>query len=84
MAQSAANIDADNLSNQRLPQLDSNDELATLKTSFNDLLDRLQVSFERQRRFVGDASHQLRTPLTAILGQIEVTLRRDRQVLGAR
>lgn len=80
MAQSAADIDADNLASQRLPPIDSNDELATLKTSFNDLLDRLQISFERQRRFVGDASHQLRTPLTAILGQIEVTMRRDRNV----
>ena len=78
MAQSAADIDAENLANQRLPQVDSKDELATLKNSFNDLLDRLQISFERQRRFVGDASHQLRTPLTAILGQIEVALRRNR------
>ena len=80
MAQSAADIDAENLANQRLPPIDSKDELATLKTSFNDLLDRLQISFERQRRFVGDASHQLRTPLTAILGQIEVAMRRDRNV----
>jgi two-component system OmpR family sensor kinase len=38
----------------------------------------LQDSFLRQQRFTGDASHQLRTPLTVILGQIEVTLRRDR------
>lgn len=80
MAQSAADIDADNLASQRLPPIASKDELATLKTSFNDLLDRLQISFERQRRFVGDASHQLRTPLTAILGQIEVAMRRDRNV----
>ncbi len=78
MAQSAAAIDADNFANQRLPSIDSNDELATLKNAFNELLDRLQISFERQRRFVGDASHQLRTPLTAILGQIEVAMRRDR------
>jgi signal transduction histidine kinase len=42
------------------------------------LLDRLQDSFERQRRFTGDASHQLRTPLAAMLGQAEVALRHDR------
>src|SRR5262249_52927799 len=44
----------------------------------NGLLDRLQEAFERQRRFTGDASHQLRTPLAAMLGQAEVALRRDR------
>jgi signal transduction histidine kinase len=54
------------------------DELADLGQSFNDLLDRLRESHERQRRFTGDASHQLRTPLAVILGQVEVALRRDR------
>jgi signal transduction histidine kinase len=49
-----------------------------LSRSFNGLLERLQESFERQRRFTGDASHQLRTPLAAMLGQIEVALRRER------
>jgi signal transduction histidine kinase len=49
-----------------------------LGRAFNDLLDRLGESFERQRRFTGDASHQLRTPLAAMLGQIEVALRRER------
>ena len=80
MAQSAVQIDAENLSNQRLPHIDSKDELAILTTSFNELLDRLQISFERQRTFVGEASHQLRTPLTAILGQIEVAMRRERSI----
>ena len=49
-----------------------------LSLAFNGLLDRLHESFERQRRFTGDASHQLRTPLTVMLGQLEVALRRDR------
>src|SRR5262249_34549685 len=44
----------------------------------NGLLGRVQESFERQRRFTGDASHQLRTPLAALLGQVEVALRRER------
>src|SRR5438045_9495412 len=69
---SAANLD------DRLPDVQSRDELDELSRSFNGLLDRLQESFERQRRFTGDASHQLRTPLTAILGQLEVALRRER------
>lgn len=64
----------------RLPRVHSRDELEELSRAFNGLLDRLQESFERQRRFTGDASHQLRTPLTAMLGQIEVALRKDRPV----
>src|SRR5437868_10416144 len=63
---------------QRLKHTANGDELDDLGHSFNGLLDRLQESFERQRRFTGDASHQLRTPLTAILGQLEVALRRPR------
>src|SRR5262249_16319496 len=45
---------------------------------FTGLLDRLQEAFEPQGRFTGDASHQPRTPLTAMLGQVEVALRRER------
>jgi heavy metal sensor kinase len=63
---------------QRLPDPTTGDELEELAQAFNDLLARLQQAFERQKRFTGDASHQLRTPLTALLGQVEVALRRDR------
>jgi two-component system OmpR family sensor kinase len=63
---------------QRLPISQTKDELEDLGHAFNDLLTRLQEAFERQRRFTGDASHQLRTPLTAVLGQLEVLLRRER------
>jgi signal transduction histidine kinase len=63
---------------QRLPIAARGDELEDLGRAFNGLLDRLDESFERQRRFTGDASHQLRTPLASMLGQVEVTLRRDR------
>ena len=65
---------------QRLPAPQTGDELADLGSAFNDLLARLQEALERQRRFTGDASHQLRTPLTALLGQIEVALKRERPV----
>jgi heavy metal sensor kinase len=77
MAASARAIDAGNLE-QRLPPIASRDELEDLNHAINSLLDRLHDSFERQRRFTGDASHQLRTPLAAMLGQIEVSLRRRR------
>ena len=62
----------------RLPSPGTGDELDALAGSFNGLLDRLHQEYERQKRFTGDASHQLRTPLTALLGQIEVAHRRHR------
>jgi heavy metal sensor kinase len=64
---------------QRLPSPRTGDELEDLRGAFNDLLTRLHEALERQRRFTGDASHQLRTPLTAMLGQVEVALRRERR-----
>ena len=74
---------ADDL-DRRLPVSTTGDELENLGRSFNGLLDRLQEAFERQRRFSGDASHQLRTPLTALIGQIDVALRRERSALEYR
>jgi two-component system OmpR family sensor kinase len=52
-------------------------ELRTLAESFNHMLDRLEDAFARQRGFVSDASHELRSPLTAIRGQIEVLAREE-------
>lgn len=77
MAHAAGSISALDLK-VRLPQPGTNDELDDLATTFNELLDRLQISFEKQSRFASEASHQLRTPLAAILGQLDVALRRDR------
>jgi heavy metal sensor kinase len=62
----------------RLSHGDAGDELTELGTAFNRLLDRQQAAFEQQRRFAGDAAHELRTPITVLLGQIDVTLRRPR------
>jgi heavy metal sensor kinase len=62
----------------RLPASGTGDELDDLGRAFNDLLARREEAFERQRRFTGDASHQLRTPLAALLGQAEVALLRPR------
>ena len=62
----------------RLPIPATRDEVADLGAAFNELLSRVQVTFERERRFAGEASHQLRTPLAGLIGQLEVALRRDR------
>ncbi|MBI2803526.1 MAG: sensor histidine kinase [Planctomycetes bacterium] len=62
----------------RLEVTTSGDELEQLGDAFNELLARLQATLERQERFTGDAAHQLRTPLTAVLGQVEVALRQRR------
>jgi len=66
------------LSERRLVIPSSGDEIEALGRSFNGLLDRLFEALERQRRFTGEASHQLRTPLAALLGQVEVALRHPR------
>ena len=71
-AATAAEVDAGDLS----PRLESSPEMAAelrvLAESFNNMLDRLDSAFARQRLFVSDASHELRSPLTAIRGQLEV------------
>jgi two-component system, OmpR family, sensor kinase len=77
MAAAARELGADDPS-VRLPVAPTGDELEDLAHAFNGLLGRRHEALERQRRFAGDASHQLRTPLTAVTGQVDVALRRDR------
>src|SRR5262249_36548111 len=64
----------------RLPSPGTRDELDEFARSFNGLLDRLHVALERQRQFTGQASHQIRTPLAALIAAIEVARRRPRTV----
>jgi signal transduction histidine kinase len=61
-----------------IPSPGTGDELEDLALAFNELLARRHEALERQRRFVGDASHQLRTPLAGILSLVDVTRRRPR------
>ncbi|TSC34186.1 cell wall metabolism sensor histidine kinase WalK [Corallococcus sp. Z5C101001] len=62
----------------RLPVRGTSDEWDTLASTLNELLADARASFERIRSFTADAAHELRTPLTVILGETEVSLRRDR------
>jgi signal transduction histidine kinase len=48
------------------------DEIADLARTFNEMLDRLEAAFSTQRRFLDDASHELRTPITVIRGHLEL------------
>jgi two-component system, OmpR family, sensor kinase len=54
------------------------DELSRLCASFDRMLDRLEASFETERRFVADASHELRTPLAVVRAETDLALRRPR------
>ncbi|MGA7235144.1 MAG: ATP-binding protein, partial [Bryobacteraceae bacterium] len=62
----------------RLEIGDAAAELTTLAASFNELLTRIDESFEGVRRFVADASHELRTPIAVIRGEADVALANDR------
>ena len=63
----------------RLATLTDNDELSKLIITFNHMLDRLETAFETQNNFISNASHELGTPLTAIIGEADVTLTKTRQ-----
>jgi signal transduction histidine kinase len=76
-AETAAEVDGGDLSPRLEPSPTSATELRTLTEAFNHMLDRLEDAFARQRRFVSDASHELRSPLTAIRGQLEVLARSE-------
>lgn len=75
MAAQAAGISETNLQ-ARLP-VAGGAELVALGRVFNDLLDRLERSFEQQKRFMADASHELRTPVAIVRTESDVTLSRE-------
>lgn len=65
----------------RLDKPDSDDEMSELAMTFNNMLDRLETAFETQNNFVSNASHELGTPLTAIIGEAELALNKQRSEL---
>jgi signal transduction histidine kinase len=64
-------INAHNL-HQRLVVDPTDDDVEALSRTFNDMLDRLEVTFEMQNNFVSNASHEFRTPLTVVSGEAEL------------
>jgi len=56
---------------ERIP-VEGDDEIAELTETFNSMLDRLEEAFSTQRRFIDDAGHELRTPITIIRGHLEM------------
>ncbi|MGH2620295.1 MAG: sensor histidine kinase, partial [Anaerolineales bacterium] len=78
IARTAQAINSSDLS-ARIGHSGPADELGRLAATFDEMLDRLQSAFDRERRFTADAAHELRTPLTALKGRIGVTLSQPRQ-----
>jgi signal transduction histidine kinase len=59
---------------ERVPVPPSRDEIAALAITMNDMLGRIESGHAAQRQFVGDASHELRSPLTAIISALDVAM----------
>ncbi len=78
MSQTAETISSRDLS-QRVPVVHPGDELGRLASTFNGLLDRMQQSFERQKQFMADSSHELKTPVFVAATAAQVVLSEPRR-----
>jgi len=65
---------------QRITIKNVKDEIGRLASTFNEMLARLEELFQQMKRFTADASHELKTPLTILKGEVEVGLKRGRQL----
>ncbi|HPI18872.1 MAG TPA: ATP-binding protein [Candidatus Kapabacteria bacterium] len=78
IAVNAEEITASNLS-RRLPEPLTNDEVGHLTNTLNKMIERLEGSFNQIRQFTSDASHELKTPLTILRGEIEIALQSQKK-----
>lgn len=77
--QEMAEISSENLKRRiKIPQ--TNDEIEELAHTFNGLLDRLEGAFIRERQFIGDIAHELKTPLATLSGGIELAIAKNRTI----
>jgi len=83
IARAAKRITAERLA-ERLPLPISNDEIGRLTDILNEMIARLERSFEQVRQFTSDASHELKTPLAILMGELEVALRNEAMTDEAR
>lgn len=74
LTQTARKIEVERM-DKRIEVPPAKDEMAELALTFNHMLDRLERGFQQQQRFVSDASHELRTPVTVILGYSDLLAR---------
>lgn len=77
ITQTARMITSKNL-NQRINPPKVKDEISRLIETFNEMISRLDQSFRQMKQFSSDASHELKTPLTILKGEVEVMLRKER------
>lgn len=75
VTQKAHEIEKSQDLSQRIPEPRTKDEVGHLVSTFNQMLARLQASFDAQRRFIADSSHELRTPLTVIKSNLHLLRR---------
>ncbi len=57
--------------NERLPAPESNDEISEMVDVLNEMFDRLETQFKRQKQFIADVSHELKTPLSVLLAEAQ-------------
>ncbi|HCU45522.1 MAG TPA: hypothetical protein DF610_12300 [Sphingobacterium sp.] len=77
MMKEVQQIGSENL-DKRLDEFKYKGELKDLARTFNNMLTRLETSFETQKNFISNASHELNTPLTSIIGQADLALSKER------
>ena len=63
---------------KRILSIKSDDEIGKLALSFNELLNRLDTAFKRERQFIADVAHEMKTPITTLRSSFEVTLQKER------